>query len=317
MLKIVYMGTPDFAVGPLEAIYHSKHEIAAVVTAPDKPAGRGRKLSESDVKKFAEANDLPLLQPVNLKDSAFINIIKGINPDVIVVIAFRMLPKAIWSIPAKGTINLHASLLPQYRGAAPINWAIINGEKTSGLTTFFINESIDTGDILLQKPMDISETDTFGLLHDRMKEAGKEVILQSLEMIGTGSWSSVPQSQLSEELRPAPKLNRENTRIDWSTDAMSIFNKIRGLSPYPGAWTTLTDAQNTEHLIKITEVEYSSETRSESIGSISSDLKTQLMIQSGVGMIKVNKLQLSGRSAMTTAEFLRGYATLLQGAVFK
>jgi len=317
-MKIVYMGTPDFAVGPLEAICQSKHEIAAVVTAPDKPAGRGRKLTGSEVKKYAELHDLPLLQPVNLKDSAFINIIKGINPDLIVVIAFRMLPKAIWSIPSKGTINLHASLLPQYRGAAPINWAIINGETQTGLSTFFINESIDTGDIIMQETTEISESDNFGTLHDRLKEMGKNVVLNTLDLIEAGSIKAISQGNLLDENKPAPKLNKENTRIDWNQNSKDIFNKIRGLSPFPGAWTTLVDPDGNEHLLKISEsLPDTTESGSQSAGAIITDGKSGIHVVCGQGMLQVNKLQLSGRSTMSTAEFLRGYAGLLKDAVLK
>lgn len=318
MLKIVYMGTPDFAVGPLEAVFNAGHEIAAVVTAPDKPAGRGRKLTSSDVKKFADAHDLPLLQPVNLKDSAFLNILKEINPDVIVVIAFRMLPESVWRIPSKGTINLHASLLPQYRGAAPINWALINGETRTGLTTFFINETIDTGDVIMQEATEISEEDNFGTLHDRLKEMGKSVILKTLEIIENGSAKAIAQNSLIAENKPAPKLNKENTRIDWRRNANDLFNQIRGLSPFPGAWTTLVYKDGTEQLLKISDsLPGTAESGSQPAGTIVSDRKTFIHVVCGQGMLQVNKLQLSGRSVMSTAEFLRGYAGLLEGAVLK
>ncbi|HCB63273.1 MAG: methionyl-tRNA formyltransferase [Bacteroidetes bacterium GWF2_43_63] len=318
MMKIVYMGTPDFAVGPLEAIFKAGHEIAAIVTAPDKPAGRGRKLSSSEVKKFAEMHDLPLLQPVNLKESAFLSILNGIKPDVIVVIAFRMLPESVWRIPSKGTINLHASLLPQYRGAAPINWAIINGETQTGLSTFFINESIDTGDIIMQETTEISETDNFGTLHDRLKEMGKAVILNTLDIIESGSIKAISQGTLPYENKPAPKLNKENTRIDWSQNSKDIFNKIRGLSPFPGAWTILVDKDGNEQLLKVSDsCPDTTESGSQSTGAIITDGKTYIHVVCGLGKLQVNKLQLSGRSSMSTAEFLRGYAGLLDGAFLK
>ncbi|MPM10342.1 Methionyl-tRNA formyltransferase [bioreactor metagenome] len=318
MLIIVYMGTPDFAVGPLDAIYNAGYEIAAVVTAPDKPAGRGRKLTASDVKRYAESKDLPLLQPNNLKDSAFLNILKEINPDVIVVIAFRMLPESVWRIPSKGTINLHASLLPQYRGAAPINWALINGEKQTGLTTFFINENIDTGDIIMQNAVEISETDNFGSLHDRLREMGKDVILKTLEVIENGSGSAVSQSSKPGFFKAAPKLNRENTRIDWSNSAENIYNHIRGLSPFPGAWTTLTDRNGNEQILKIADSQVNNtESGSGTIGTVVSDGKSYIYIKCGTGTLQVNKLQLSGRGVMSTAEFLRGYASLIEQAVLK
>lgn len=318
MMKIVYMGTPDFAVGPLEAIFNAGHEIAAVVTTPDKPAGRGRKLTSSEVKKFAEMHDLPLLQPEKLKESAFLSILNGIKPDVIVVIAFRMLPESVWRIPSKGTINLHASLLPQYRGAAPINWAIINGETQTGLSTFFINESIDTGDIIMQETTEISDTDNFGTLHDRLKEMGKSVILKTLDIVEAGSAKAISQETIPSENKPAPKLNKENTRIDWSRNSKDIFNNIRGLSPFPGAWTTLVGKDGNEQLLKVMDSSPdTSENGSQSTGTIVTDGKTFIYVVCGLGTLQVNKLQLSGRSVMSTAEFLRGYAGILDGAVLK
>lgn len=318
MLKIVFMGTPDFAVASLDAILHSGHEIAAVVTAPDKPAGRGRKMAESDIKKFCDTHDLPVLQPVNLKDAGFINIMQGLKPDLMVVVAFRMLPKSIWSIPAKGTINLHASLLPQFRGAAPINHALIKGEKETGLTTFLINENIDTGDILLQEKMTIGDDETFGMLHDRMKLVGSELLIKTLKMLDEGNFAALPQASTQGEYSPAPKLTRENTRIDWSKSSQEVNNLVRGLSPAPGAWTLLCDANGAENMLKILETSaMPSEGKNEDIGTLETDGKTFLYVNCGTGKLKVNKLQLSGRGAMLTNEFLRGYANLLQGSTLK
>ncbi len=318
MLKIVYMGTPDFAVGPLEAVINQGYEIAAIVTAPDKPSGRGRKLGMSEVKKFALAHDLTLLQPTNLKDSVFINILKEINPDLIIVIAFRMLPEAVWRIPSKGTINLHASLLPQYRGAAPINWALINGETQSGITTFYINENIDTGDIILQETTEISENDNFETLHNRLKKMGENLLIKTLKLIEAGNANPISQKNISSPLKTAPKLNKDNTRILWENNSKDIFNLIRGLSPFPGAWTTLIDKNNKEYYFKILDSNYHiGKTTSKSTGFVITDSKSHIHIVCGDGVLQVNKLQLSGRNVMTTSEFLRGYADFLEGAIFK
>lgn len=312
MLRIVFMGTPDFAVPSLEAIHNSKHEIEAVVTAPDKPAGRGRKIAFSDVKLFSERHDLPLLQPTSLKDAGFLNIIKGINPDLIVVVAFRMLPEMLWSIPSKGTINLHASLLPQYRGAAPINHAIMNGEKETGLTTFFINQKIDTGNIILQKRIEIGSGENMGELHDRMKIAGSGLLLETLDLIDSGNVQTIAQESIAENLKLAPKLSRETARIDWSKSAEQVNNKVRGLSPYPGAWTTLTGKDGSENSFKIlaantnNEIDLAGEP-----GSIETDVKSFIHVKCEAGILNITKLQLSGRGVMLTDEFLRGYGYLL------
>jgi len=312
MLRIVFMGTPEFAVPSLEAILNSKHEVEAVVTAPDKPAGRGRKIAFSDVKIFCEKHDIPLLQPVSLKDAGFLNIIKGIKPDLMVVVAFRMLPEMLWSIPEKGTINLHASLLPQYRGAAPINHAIINGEKQTGLTTFFINNKIDTGNIIKQQVIDIDPEENMGELHDRMKIAGSQLLLETLDAIDNGNVQAITQESVAEKLIPAPKLSRETTRIDWNKTAEQINNQIRGLSPYPGAWTTMIGKDGTENSFKILSAIVVEDTELPGeVGSIETDVKSYIHVKCGTGMLKVNKLQLSGRGAMLTDEFLRGYGYLL------
>lgn len=232
------MGTPQFAVETLDAILNSKHEIVGVVTSTDKPAGRGRKIQQSDVKKYATKNKIRLFQPEKLKSKNFIDELIGLNADLFIVVAFRMLPKLVWQIPKKGTINLHASILPNYRGAAPINWAIINGEKESGVTTFFINDKIDTGDILLIEKTEIKDEQTAGELHDQLIEIGSKLIIRTISEIESGSLKSKKQI-ISESQKKAPKLNRKNTRINWSKDDLSIKQFILGLNPYPGAWTLL------------------------------------------------------------------------------
>tara|TARA_Y100000991_G_scaffold214759_1_gene203268 strand:- start:454 stop:1386 length:933 start_codon:yes stop_codon:yes gene_type:complete len=237
-MRIVFMGTPQFAVETLDAILNSKHEIVGVVTSTDKPAGRGRKIQQSDVKKYATKNKIRLFQPEKLKSKNFIDELIGLNADLFIVVAFRMLPKLVWQIPKKGTINLHASILPNYRGAAPINWAIINGEKESGVTTFFINDKIDTGDILLIEKTEIKDEQTAGELHDQLIEIGSKLIIRTISEIESGSLKSKKQI-ISESQKKAPKLNRKNTRINWSKDDLSIKQFILGLNPYPGAWTLL------------------------------------------------------------------------------
>tara|TARA_Y100000768_G_scaffold95381_1_gene69402 strand:- start:205 stop:1137 length:933 start_codon:yes stop_codon:yes gene_type:complete len=237
-MRIVFMGTPQFAVKTLDAILKSKHEIVGVVTSTDKPAGRGRKIQQSDVKKYATKNKIRLFQPEKLKSKNFIDELIGLNADLFIVVAFRMLPKLVWQIPKKGTINLHASILPNYRGAAPINWAIINGEKESGVTTFFINDKIDTGDILLIEKTEIKDGQTAGELHDQLIEIGSKLIIRTISEIESGSLKSKKQIILKSQ-KKAPKLNRKNTRINWSKDDLSIKQFILGLNPYPGAWTLL------------------------------------------------------------------------------
>ena len=244
-LRIVFMGTPDFAVATLRALVENNHNIVGVITAPDKPAGRGRKIRTSAVKQYALEQGLPLLQPTNLKDQTFLSELESLQPDLQIVVAFRMLPKAVWQMPALGTFNLHASLLPEYRGAAPINWAIIKGETRTGVTTFFINEDIDTGAIIRQKEVEISKSDTAGDLHDKLMTLGSLLVIETVELISEGS--VVPMEQSGAEFKPAPKLNKENCRIDWTQPLESVYNQIRGLSPYPAAWTLLsTDKGQTE-----------------------------------------------------------------------
>ena len=242
-LRIIFMGTPEFAVLALKELLKAKYNIVGVITAPDKPAGRGRKIRESAVKSFAKQQGLNILQPPNLKDKYFLLQLKELNADLQIVVAFRMLPELVWNMPKIGTFNLHASLLPQYRGAAPINWAIINGETKTGVTTFFINEKIDTGSILLQKQIEISDIMDVGDLHDELMVLGSKLIVKTVELLISDNYKLKPQP--SDDTKIAPKLNRENCKIDWTDSLHNIYNKIRGLSPYPGAWTLLSNNNET------------------------------------------------------------------------
>ena len=299
------MGTPDFAVPSLQILVDNGYDVVAVITAPDKPAGRGHQLQMSPVKKYALEKGLNILQPTNLKDENFLKELKSLNADLQVVVAFRMLPKAVWAMPKNGTFNLHASLLPQYRGAAPINWAVINGEKESGVTTFFLNDTIDTGAIILQEKVKLSDTTTAGELHDNLMNLGKNVVLDTVYRIQTNNLHLLYQEDLLvKELKPAPKIFKETCKIDWNKDASSIYNMIRGLSPYPAAWTQL-NKDGEEILLKI----FASEKTDHSIavGEIQSDGKSQLLIGCGNGALRITELQLAGKKRMSTSDFLKGY----------
>ncbi|OYU85239.1 MAG: methionyl-tRNA formyltransferase [Flavobacterium sp. BFFFF2] len=304
-LRIVFMGTPEFAVGIAKAISASKHELCGIVTVPDKPAGRGQRLHESAVKQFAVANDLPILQPDKLRDENFIQQLAAWNADVFVVVAFRMLPEVVWKMPAKGAFNLHASLLPQYRGAAPINWAIINGETETGVTSFFIDEHIDTGAMLLHQKVAITPTENAGQLHDRLQILGISVVLDTLE--GIGNESLFPKKQLQESaLKMAPKLNRENTKIDLNAAGETINNLIRGLNPYPGAW--LHWNENDElFIVKIFEAEFVKQETHEEVGMVAVS-KNAIEISLGDGVLFIHALQFPGKRKMSAKEFCNGYA---------
>jgi methionyl-tRNA formyltransferase len=302
-LRIVFMGTPDFAVATLRALVENKHNIVGVITAPDKPAGRGRKIRTSAVKQYAVEQGLPLLQPTNLKDQTFLSELESLQPDLQIVVAFRMLPKAVWQMPPLGTFNLHASLLPEYRGAAPINWAIINGETRTGVTTFFINEDIDTGAIIRQKEVEISKSDTAGDLHDKLMTLGSLLVIETVELISEGSVA--PMEQSGAEFKPAPKLNKENCRIDWTEPLESVYNQIRGLSPYPAAWTLLsTDKGQTE--CKILEASIRQEEHDLKPGSILAT-KKEIRVAVEKGYIQIERLQLSGKRKMDAVSFLNGF----------
>lgn len=301
-LRIVFMGTPDFAVGILDAIYENKYEIVAVITAPDKPAGRGQKLNESAVKQYAVEKGLKVLQPTNLKSDEFLAELKALNANLQVVVAFRMLPKAVWAMPELGTFNLHASLLPDYRGAAPINWAIINGEEKTGVTTFFIDEKIDTGAVILKKEIEISEQETAGILHDKLMLLGAEVVVETLDLIENGNVKTIIQP--AEETKTAYKLNRENCKIDFNQNSKSVYNHIRGLNPYPSAYTIVKDGEN-EWNVKIQDVSYRIEKHDFKAGSFITSKKT-ISIAASDGFIDVETLQFPGKKKMKASELLNG-----------
>ena len=302
-LKIVFMGTPEFAVGILDTICQNKYEVVGVITAADKPAGRGQKVSTSAVKEYAVANNLKLLQPTNLKDETFIEELKLLNANLFVVVAFRMLPEVVWKMPKLGTFNLHASLLPQYRGAAPINWAIINGEEKTGVTTFFIDDKIDTGAMILQAETPISKNESAGELHDRLMKIGSNTVLESLALIENGNAKPLQQDD-SLITKTAYKLNKENCKIDWSKSGVEIYNHIRGLSPYPASWTILKDGEN-EWNIKIYESELLDEKHDYKLGTVITT-KKELSIAVKNGLLSVKVLQFPGKKKMKIHELLNG-----------
>lgn len=302
-LRVVYMGTPAFAVEGLRSIVASHHKVIAVFTAPDKPAGRGKKLRPSAVKEEAVRLDLPLFQPEKLTAAETSATLKEMNPDVIVVVAFRMLPKSIWSIPRLGTFNLHASLLPQYRGAAPIHWSIINGEKQTGLTTFFIDEKIDTGALLFQEKIEILPEETTGELSNRMQAISGKLIVKTLHALANGTAVAIPQPD-AKKMMLAPKLSKANTRINWSNLGQSIVNKIHGLNPFPAAWTIL-EAEK-EIYIKMKRAHFVSGNPMDAPGKVHVD-KNQVYISVSDGYVYVDELQLPNKKSMETAALLRGY----------
>jgi methionyl-tRNA formyltransferase len=310
-LRIVFMGTPEFAVESLKALAVNGYNVVGVVTAPDKPSGRGLRFSESAVKQYAAGRNIPLLQPEKLKNPEFLKQLEELRPDLQVVVAFRMLPEAVWTLPRLGTFNLHASLLPQYRGAAPLNWTIINGETETGLTTFLLSHEIDTGNIILQEKEPIGPDDTVGDLHDRLMVKGAGMVMKTIDLLAAGTLQPVSQDTLLpavDELKPAPKLTRETMHIDWNAPAVSIRNLIRGLSPFPVAWTTLrniSNGQETELKIFMAGTEITSQENKP--GTISSDGRKYLKIACSDGWIAVTDLQLAGRKRMKAEEFLRGF----------
>ena len=304
------MGTPDFAVASLDALVNAGFNIAGVITAPDKPAGRGMKLTESAVKKYAVEKNLPVLQPEKLKNPAFIEELKALNADIQVVVAFRMLPEMVWNMPPMGTINLHGSLLPQYRGAAPINWAVINGETTTGVTTFKLQHAIDTGDILLQESFAIGENETAGDVHDKMKVIGAALLVKTILGLADGTLEEKPQSSVVNSqtsvaepaLKHAPKIFTETCKIDWQQPVDEIYNLIRGLAPFPAAFTLLNNKT-----LKIYSSSKETTTPSIAPGEYLTDNKTYLKFAATNGYVHVKELQLEGKKKMLVDEFLRGY----------
>ena len=302
-LKIVFMGTPEFAVGILDSILKNSYDVVGVITAPDKPAGRGQKIKYSAVKEYALEKNLYLLQPTNLKDETFLAELKAFDANLQVVVAFRMLPKVVWEMPKYGTFNLHASLLPDYRGAAPINWAIINGESKTGVTTFFIDDKIDTGAMILNAEISISDEENAGQLHDRLMEVGSSTVVKTLGLIESENLETKIQME-SEDLKTAFKLNKENCKIDWTKSGTAIHNVIRGLSPYPAAWCIFKD-KDQEWNVKIYDAEFITEKHQESVGKIMTT-KKEMTIAISDGYLKIYALQFPGKKKMTASELLNG-----------
>ncbi|MFD0836651.1 methionyl-tRNA formyltransferase [Mariniflexile aquimaris] len=303
-LRIIFMGTPDFAVATLKTLVEAKYNIVGVITAPDKPAGRGQKLHESAVKQYAVAQNLSVLQPTNLKNEDFLKELKQLNANLQIVVAFRMLPKVVWQMPAYGTFNLHASLLPNYRGAAPINWAIINGETKTGVSTFFINEEIDTGDMILQETVEIKPDENAGSLHDTLMNIGSALVLKTVKLIENNSVNTVPQKDTS-DIKTAYKLNRENCKINWNDSLEKIYNLIRGLSPYPAGWCTLINGNDTLD-IKIYKADKEQVSHNHAVGTILSS-KKELKVAVSNGYIIINEIKLPGKRSMDVKSLLNGY----------
>ncbi len=309
-LRIVYMGTPDFAVAPLQALIEAGYDIVGIVTMPDKPIGRHQShLSQSPVKAFAVAHDIPCLQPEKLKAPEFIEALRALQADLQVVVAFRMLPEVVWNMPRLGTINLHAALLPQYRGAAPINWAIIDGQRETGVTTFFLDHQIDTGRIIAARRTPISPDDTAGTLHDRLMALGSELVVETVGLIAAGKADGTEQQSLiteGTELRPAPKLYRETCHIDWNLPLERIYNLIRGLSPYPASWTTLTLGDRQDTLKIYGAKPEPTDSVSEPVGTVLTDGRSELKVACEGGYLHLTEVQLSGKRRMATVDLLRG-----------
>jgi methionyl-tRNA formyltransferase len=304
------MGTPEFAVESLDKLVKNNYSIAGVVTAADKPAGRGQQLQQSAVKKYALEHGLKILQPEKLKDESFLAELKALNADLQIVVAFRMLPEAVWNMPRLGTYNLHASLLPKYRGAAPINWAIINGEKETGVTTFKLQHEIDTGNVLFQEKVKIGEEETAGELHDKLKAAGAELLLKTVRAIEKSEKENTALDFLPQDnskATHAPKIFRETCRINWNEPLKNIHNLVRGLSPYPGAWCEIGESEGEKLLLRILKARAEEESHDETNGSLMTDGKTYLKAACPGGHLNITQLQLQGKKVMKTDEFLRGF----------
>lgn len=310
-LRIVYMGTPDFAVESLRRLVEGGYQVVGVVTMPDKPMGRhGSVLQPSPVKQYAVSQGLKVLQPVNLKDEAFVEELRALQADLQIVVAFRMLPEVVWNMPPMGTFNLHASLLPQYRGAAPINWAIINGDQETGITTFFLKHEIDTGEIIQQVRIPIAETDDAEAVHDRLMELGGSLVVETVEAILSGSVKPMPQEEListGEALRPAPKIFKDTCRIDWTKGVKQVYDFVRGLSPYPAAWTELMGENGRVQVMKIYQTEKEFAAHDLSIGTLCTDGKRWMKVAVADGYILLRSIQLAGKKRMSVEDFLRGF----------
>ena len=303
------MGTPDFAVESLRCLVEGGYNVVGVITMPDKPAGRGHKVQFSPVKQYALEQGLPLLQPERLKDEAFIEALRAWQADLQIVVAFRMLPQVVWDMPRLGTFNLHASLLPQYRGAAPINWAVMNGDTETGITTFFLQHEIDTGEVIQQVKVPIAETDNVGIVHDKLMMLGGKLVVETVDAILNGSVKSIPQEEMAVvgELKPAPKIFKETCRIDWTRSAKQVYDFIRGLSPYPAAWTELHQPEGDVLTLKVFESERIEKAHNNPVGTIDTDGKNYLHVAVSDGWIAIKSLQLPGKKRLKTDELLRGF----------
>lgn len=306
-LRIIYLGTPDFAVAPLDTLVQNDCNIVAVITAPDKPSGRGLQMNEPAVKKFAVAHNIPVLQPTNLKDPAFLEDVRSYNADLQIVVAFRMMPEALWNMPRLGTFNLHASLLPQYRGAAPINHAVINGEKETGVTTFFLKHIIDTGDIIFREKVAIGPNETAGELHDKLMHVGAALVLKTVQSIEANNVQPIPQDNIPEsELKSAPKIFRDFCRVNWLLTAEQVHNHVRGLSPYPAAYSVLKNTDGKEQEVKLLRTAVSTQPHNKAIGTVESDNKSYLRVYLAGGSIDILELQPATKRRMKISEFLAG-----------
>lgn len=306
------MGTPDFAVAPLKALLEAGFNVVGVVTNPDKPAGRGQKLMQSPVKKFAQEKGLPILQPEKFRDENFLEQLRSLKADLQVVVAFKMLPQVVWEMPPLGTLNVHASLLPQYRGAAPINWAIINGEKETGVSTFLLQHEIDTGNILFQEKVTISEYDNVESIHDKLMDEGSTLLIKTVQAIEKGNYPRIPQSDLISEnttLKMAPKIFKQDCKIKWDQKIDNIYNLIRGLSPYPASWTLLIPKSGTgkEITVKIYATQKEYDQHNEIAGTIHTDGKTKLKVAVNGGWLSITELQQAGKKRMNIEDYLRGF----------
>ena len=308
-LRIVYMGTPEFAVESLRRLVEGGYNVVGVITMPDKPAGRGHKLQYSPVKQYALSQGLPLLQPEKLKDESFLESLRAWQADLQIVVAFRMLPQVVWDMPRMGTFNLHASLLPQYRGAAPINWAVINGDTETGITTFFLKHEIDTGEVIQQVRVPIADTDDVGIVHDRLMMLGGQLVTETVDAILSGHVTTIPQEEMAfgEILRPAPKIFKETCRIQWDSPAKRIYDFVRGLSPYPAAWSELHLPTGEILTVKVFETEKLPVVHSLTVGSIQTDGKKYLHVAVADGFIGIRSLQLPGKKRLAVDELLRGF----------
>lgn len=308
-LRIIYMGTPDFAVETLRLLVERKYNVVAVVTMPDKPAGRGHKIQYSPVKQYALSVGLPVLQPERLKDEAFLNDLRSYNAHLQIVVAFRMLPQVVWDMPPMGTFNLHASLLPQYRGAAPINWAIMNGDKETGITTFFLTHEIDTGKVIQRKSIPIADDDNVGDIHDRLMMLGADMVCETVDNIIADKVVAIPQEELitDEPLRPAPKIFKDTCHLDFNRNVVELYNQVRGLSPYPAAWCELVSPDGEAIGVKVFAASYLIENHNASIGSIATDGKNYIRVACNDGFLQLDTLQLAGKKRLDVTDLLRGF----------